>query len=150
MTAEYPSMLIDRPDAIELVRATINAFDFFEPQLQAALDDAGNTHSLDNVFTMVVLGRCEWHADDGCFAVCEHIRFPQCSHFHIWLAGAHPGCGEQLRDLEHVLVRRARELGATHLTMAGRSGWIRATPEHWKAYNSMLRMEVGGAEHPAN
>ena len=149
MTETNPTLL-NRPNSRELVQGALLAIDYFEAPLQAALDAAGNTHTLDDIFTSIVLGRVEWHANDDCFAICEFVRFPQLSHYHIWLAGALPRHGESLRTLERTLASRARELGATHLTMAGRSGWVRATPDHWRAYNSMLRMEVDSGQHQAN
>lgn len=97
-------------------------FDRCRPWIEAALEYANGTHSIDDIWHGVVAGQYQfWPAEKGCF-ITEVIDFPQKRVFHVFLAG---GELRQLRQMVDSLESFANALGCQSIMISGRTGWIR-------------------------
>lgn len=97
------------------------------PWLQAALDEAPTTHTLDDVRGMVLRGEAKfWPFEKSAFVTLIWTE-PQAKTLHHWLVG-----GDLADLLSHQpdIEAYARSQGCTRLFIAGRPGWKRVLEPH--------------------
>jgi hypothetical protein len=126
----------------DLLRRTTHAvatFHTFRDQLDLALAEAGDTHSVDDVLWRVLTGDVFLTTSEHAFMILEVKDFPNARHLHIWLGGALPGHLKELHGLQERVETYANDLKVDAVTVAGRSGWSKLGLEHgFKAVNTML------------
>jgi hypothetical protein len=111
------------------VRVWLDQLDKYRPELEAAMEHNGGTHSFDDLTAMVLQGRLRlWHTEKS-IALTEVIEYPRQKHYHVFAAGG---------DLDDIVAtipqieQAARDAGCCKLTISGRRGWVRAlTPHGW-------------------
>jgi len=101
--------------------------------LQAALDHAGGTHTLEDVEEGVRNGTLFFWPGHNSAAVTEVIEYPKRRVFHIFLAG---GDLEELSIMEESATAFAKHLGCQGMSIAGRRGWVKAFKD--KGYKEYL------------
>lgn len=91
--------------------------------LQEALDHGGNTHSIDDVLTMIHDRRAELWCGAGSAVVTELVDYPQLKALRVWLVA---GDINEIRSMEPKVTEFARQHGAKRLEIGGgRPGWER-------------------------
>lgn len=96
------------------------------PWIEAALDLAHGTHTMDDVRRDILTGPATFWPGRNAAMVTEVQEFPQMHVLHFWLAG---GDLDELRDeLRPMAEKWAKERGITRATIMGRRGWVRALP----------------------
>lgn len=109
-------------------------------RIDAALQYTPGTHTHDDLVRMVLCGQLSLWDLGGSFMLTEIMRFPQCAHFHIFLAG---GRMQALVEMHEDVLELARALQCEKLTLAGRPGWERALKGHgWVPHIVTLSKEV--------
>jgi hypothetical protein len=109
------------------IRYIIDNMDRFRPDLEAAMEHNGGTHTFDDLTAMVLQGRLRLWATDKSIALTEIIEYPRQKHYHVFAAGG---------DLDDIVAtipqveQAARDAGCCKLTISGRRGWVRALAEH--------------------
>ncbi len=109
-----------------------------QPWLEAALERANGTHTIDDVVMAIAKGTMQfWPAPRGC-AVTEIIEYPKKKVLHIFLAG---GELDQIVDMDSSASDFARMNGCTAMTIAGRKGWARVlkTKGYEEAYTVLAK-----------
>lgn len=97
-------------------------FERLKPQIAAALEYAGGTHTLDDVRDFLAAGRVQiWPGVDS-VVITEFVEFPQMRTLNYWLAG---GDMAELVDMENCIAPWAKAHGCTRITLHGRKGWER-------------------------
>lgn len=98
------------------------------PWVQAALDDAGNTHTLDDIKALIEQGKCQLWLGEASALVTDIMDWPQERALLLWLAGG------DLDELRGVLRPQAEDfgkrIGCRRSMIIGRQGWARALKEH--------------------
>ena len=94
------------------------------PWLDAALDHAGRTHSLDDVKAAIVRGEARLWAGEGCALVAAVEQDPGERRLLIWLAG---GARDELESRLLPLAEAwGRACGCRRVLVIGRGGLERA------------------------
>lgn len=111
------------------VRDTLDKLDRFRPELEAAMDHNGGTHTFDDLTAMVLQGRLRMWTTENSIALTEVIEYPRQKHYHVFAAGG--DLGEIVATIPQV-EQAARDAGCCKLTVSGRRGWVRAlASEGW-------------------
>ena len=101
-------------------------------RFERSLHWGGDTHSVDDVVSLVRQGKAQyWQNEDGCI-VTELIHYPRVTAINYWLiSGELQAC----LALEEQINTAAMREGATIATATGRRGWGRvAAPTGWKPH----------------
>lgn len=113
----------------------------FKPQIEAALEYAGNHHNFDSVVARVLTGQARFYVNGDSFVITELQHYPQHSIVNVWLAG---GNIEEIIDLtepvarDHAIILNYR---LVTLSFTGRPGFARALKAHgWRTTH--VRMET--------
>lgn len=94
------------------------------PWIEAALEYAGGTHTIEDVEAGIGAGRYQFWAGENAAIVTEIITYPRLKALHYWLIG---GSLKELKDMERRISRWAKEeLGCSRATGIGRKGFERA------------------------
>jgi hypothetical protein len=99
--------------------------------LQRALDLAGGTHSLDDVWLAIEAGDAQfWAYSEHSCIITEIKDYPRKRVLNYWLA---TGRLEELLDAWAGILPWARQMGCTMATITGRRGWEKTalTNEGW-------------------
>lgn len=88
----------------------------------AALEYAGHSHTLQDVWQAVTNKRAAFFPLEKSAIVVEIVDYPQRATCRIWLAG---GDMEELIEAEKNVCDWARELGCDSMEIIGRRGWER-------------------------
>ena len=113
-----------------------------KPLIEAALEHAGGTHTIEDIHYGIIGGRFGFYPLADSALVAEIIVYPKLRDLHIFLAG---GELEELKAfVDHRLPDIARGLGCSRITIAGRIGFSRALRdigyiEKW----TVLSKEIG-------
>lgn len=108
--------------------------------LQAALDVAGNTHTLGDVMGMILTGRAQLWESEEAVIVSEVHESPRVKAVHLWLA---TGTIAGVTDLSEVVLEWAKSVGCTSATITGRKGWEKVgAPLGWRPLYSVLGREL--------
>lgn len=97
--------------------------DWSAPQLQKALDYAGNTHTVDDVRAAVARGEMQVWPGNLSVMFTEVIQYPQVKAVRVF---AGYGDLKELRKMEGAAAAWAISMGCTRLEGFGRIGWLRA------------------------
>lgn len=92
------------------------------PYIEAALEYAGGTHTVDDVLTDIRAGRLQLWPAPGSALVTEIVDYPQKRILNCFLAG---GNLVELEIMAPVIEDFARSQGCTAVTLVGRRGWER-------------------------
>jgi hypothetical protein len=91
--------------------------------IQDALEHAQNSHTLDDVLRLVLVGDAQFWPAEKAALVTEIIDYPQRRTLRFWLAG---GDLETLRDLEKDAIEWSKHWNCVASEIVGRRGWMRA------------------------
>lgn len=102
----------------------------FLPQLQEALDYAGNTHTPEDVAERILSGEAQlWVGGDG-LIVSEVEEYPEGPVLNLWLAA---GDKDDILALLPRVYGFGRWRGCERATVLGRKGWKRVLePDGWQ------------------
>jgi hypothetical protein len=95
------------------------------PHLANALERAGNTHHLNDVYGMLLSGEAALFVGDRSAVVTQEIEIPAGRQLHFWLAG---GDLDELVRIEGAVETAAREKGIHRFSIVGRRGWRKKLP----------------------
>lgn len=90
--------------------------------LEAALEKAGATHSIEDVRQAVEDGRVQFWPGQNCALVTEILLYPQTKRVRVWLAG---GDLEEIGQMLQMGEWWAKEIGADGIEVVGRKGWAK-------------------------
>lgn len=91
--------------------------------MQDALKYAQNSHTLDDVLRLVLVGDAQFWPADKAALVTEIIDYPQRRTLRFWLAG---GDLETLLGLEKEAMEWSKHWNCVASEIVGRRGWMRA------------------------
>lgn len=116
-------------------------WDRCKPWIEAALEYAGGTHTIEDVERNVLSGRMALIARERSAYVVELITYPRLKTLHVFLSG---GDLDDIKAFDPQMDAIARSLGCSRITIAGRRGFARALKglgyvEKW----SVLAKEIG-------
>jgi hypothetical protein len=109
------------------VRDVLDKLDKFRPELEAAMEHNGNTHTFDDLASMVLQGRLRLWTTENSIALTEIIEYPRQKHYHVFAAG---GDLSEIVETIPQVEQAARDAGCCKLTLSGRRGWVRAFEQH--------------------
>jgi hypothetical protein len=120
------------------VRDLLDKLDQFRPELEAAMEHNGNTHTFDDLAAMVLQGRLRLWTTPNSAALTEVIEYPQQKHYHVFAAGGDLG---EIVETIPLVEQAARDAGCCKLTITGRRGWVRSLEKHgWQeAFTTCVR-----------
>ena len=110
-----------------VVRKVLDDLDRFRPELEAAMDHNGGTHTFDDLTSMVLQGRFRVWTTANSIALTEIVEYPRQKHYHVFAAG---GDLEEMVETLPLIEQAARDAGCCKLTLSGRRGWVRAFAPH--------------------
>ena len=112
-------------------------------ELLRALEYAGGTHTLDDVFDGIKDGRLQMWLGPHSVMVTEILQAPQCRTVHFFLAG---GRMEELEAMYPAVIEWAKtEMKCDRASLAGRPGWSRSfltKKNGWLASHLVLTKEI--------
>lgn len=105
------------------------------PQIEAALEYSGGTHTFDDVAAGVLTGRMQiWPTEASCI-VTEIIAYPRRKVLNVFLGGGSLG---EIMAMHPDVEAWARAQGCDALTMSGRRGWAKPLGAHgWRALHQV-------------
>lgn len=115
-------MTTTKPSMIQSAKALVQSFEKWEKELTIALSHGHGTHSLDDVFSLCLQGKCHFFDFGDCFMVMEVVGYPGAKIYHGFLAG---GNMDSILAQEQAMGDLARGMQCSHLSIAGRLGWKR-------------------------
>jgi hypothetical protein len=108
--------------------------------LEEALDYAGNTHSLRDVYDQIMAGAAQLWTEEGAVLVTEVVDTPQKRVLRFWLAA---GELESCLGLHRRVLEWGRAQGCEMATFTGRRGWERVLgAEGWSPALTVMTREV--------
>jgi hypothetical protein len=119
------------------------------PWLEAALEYADGTHTIEDVAEGVERGAFHFWPGKACAAVTQVLEYPRARFLLIFLAG---GNMQELVDMIPSWKSWGAYLGCSKLTLAGRPGWQRVLGD-WQREVVVLStaIELGAnAKEPAD
>ncbi len=115
-----PNAVTDRRPASETAPG---AWARCSPYIQAALDQAGGTHGIEDVARLVAQGRAHFWPGARCAVVTEFYDYPKLRACNFWLLG---GDLKELLTLLPAIEAWARSRGCARMLGGGpRAGWGR-------------------------
>ena len=94
----------------------------YRPQIEAALEHAGNTHAFEHILEGVVEGRMQAWQNGNSIAITEIICYPLKKSLNVFIAG---GKSEELVEMLKSAEEWGIKQGCSKITFAGRKGWLR-------------------------
>jgi hypothetical protein len=110
------------PSLIDKTEQLIASFRKWSPTIQKALSHGGESHTVDDIFNMCLMGQLHFYCFPDCFIVMEVVQHPRKKSYHAFLCG---GRMQSVLEKEAMMMEIATALGCTCLTAAGRFGWKR-------------------------
>lgn len=98
-------------------------FDHCSDWIAAALEHAGDTHTLGDIADGIAQGRFILWPGTKSAVITEIIQYPQLKCLNYFLAG---GNMEELKKMRPDIEMWAKHHGVTRVTLAGRKGWLRS------------------------
>lgn len=92
-----------------------------------ALEYAGGTHSIDDVYRAVSSGKAQFFPLEKSAIITEIVDYPQRSICRIWLAG---GELDELKEAEKSIAVWAKSIGCDGIEIIGRKGWQRQLKDY--------------------
>lgn len=110
-------------------------------KIQLALDSAKNSHTFDDICSMVMSQQVHMFEFDGCLVFMQHLTMPQFNTYHCFIA---VGDMQAIKDAEVKMMANAKALGCKYISICGRVGWSRELKKGgWEHILSTLYKEVG-------
>lgn len=108
------------------------------PLLQEALNNAGNTHNISDVFAMIADGRAYAFPLKRSIIVCDQMRCPNENIWRYWLAA---GELQELKEAEANITPWAKDhFGVKRSMIFGRPGWSKIfAPTYRETHRVLLR-----------
>jgi hypothetical protein len=120
-------------------------FERCKPWLEAALAEAGGTHTIDDIRAGIAARRYHFWPGKSSAAITEVFNFPQMRVFNVFLAGG--DLEEILTDMEPDFCSFAEYLGCSQIALIGRPGWEKALkPLGWQRTAVVLSKELRQAQ----
>lgn len=133
-------MSIKPMSPLDTAQAKIDGLRHWKEKIEVALDHGANTHTFDDVCTMVMENRLALFLYPEAFSLMEIVHYPQFSVFHCFIAG---GEMQAVLDIEKELMPVAKSLGCAYLSFSGREGWVRVHKANgWTPVCTTLYKEV--------
>jgi hypothetical protein len=95
------------------VRKLLDILDRFRPELEAAMEHNGGTHTFDDLTTMVLTGRLRLWSTKNSVALTEIVEYPRQKHYHVFAAG---GDLTEIVDEIPTIEQAARDLSLIHIS----------------------------------
>jgi hypothetical protein len=95
--------------------------------IQDALQYAGGTHTIDDVYHAVASGKAQFHPLEKSAIITEIVDYPQRAVCRIWLAG---GELDELMQAEKSIAVWAKSVGCDGMEIVGRKGWQRQLKDY--------------------
>ena len=95
-----------------------------EPHIENALQYAGGTHSVEDVFLGVAAGDFQFWPGEDSVIVTEIVDYPQKTTLHYFLAGGNLVELEQMADEIEKWAKENKDIDS--ITLTGRRGWTRS------------------------
>lgn len=95
----------------------------YRAHIAEALAYAGDTHSVDDVATMIAAGSLQLWPGPASVLVTEIVEYPKHKALHFFLAA---GRMATVRALSEIALDWGRQQGCTRATLVGRKGWSRS------------------------
>lgn len=92
------------------------------PHLSAALRHCGDTHTLDDVMSLIVARDAHLYVGHKSAVVTQELELPTRRQLHFWLAG---GDLQEIIEIERDVEKAAKAKGIRHISIIGRRGWQR-------------------------
>ena len=92
----------------------------FRVDIEAALSYGSNSHTFDNIVSLVLLGRVQFIPLEKSFLITEVHTMPNYKTYHVFLAG---GDLEELMAYQPQLEANAAKANCKYLSLTGRRGW---------------------------
>lgn len=111
----------------------LDDFDRLSPYISAALEYAGGSHTLDDIWRLVATHRLQLWPGQSSVVLTQILQSPQLRELHFFLAG---GNLEEMKRLYPLILAWGREQGCSRATFTGRRGWERTfltREEGWRA-----------------
>jgi hypothetical protein len=105
------------------MRKTLDALEKFRVDIERALGYGGHSHDFAHIVAMCVKGEADLYILPNSVIIMQLDEYPNYKAYHIFLA-----CGKMDELMEAqagLLMREAKMRGASKLTFAGRTGWVR-------------------------
>jgi hypothetical protein len=111
------------------------------PALQNALVLDGGAHTMDDVWSMIENGDCQFWPGVRSGIVTSIVSFPSTSHLHFFLAG---GDLAELEAMTPTVLEWGKTQGCSKASLIGRRGWERTFLKRagW-VVQPLVHMEVG-------
>lgn len=106
------------------------------PWIQAALDEDLATHTLDDVWDLIVSGPVQLWPTPNAVMVTVLEAFPRKKLLRGWLAG---GKLSEIQEHEPRIRAWAEKQGCDHIVIGGRFGWLRAFDGYRRVSTAMAR-----------
>ena len=97
-------------------------WDRCSPYLEAALRFSHGTHTIEDIRKAVIDKAMQFWPGQQSAVITEVHVYPQKKSLHVFLAG---GKLEELSAMRPIIEVWARQIQCTHITLAGRRGWLR-------------------------
>jgi hypothetical protein len=98
----------------------LTAFWRLRKHVDAALEYAAGTHTIDDVADGILKERFQcWEGSDS-IIITEIVVYPQLKDLHFFLAG---GDLDEISLMEPLITAWGKGLGCTRVSLAGRKGW---------------------------
>jgi len=113
-------------------------------RFQRALDIAGGTHNTHDVMAAVQSGKMQSWQEGQSVVVTEVLGAPQTNICNVFLVA---GNMEEIMSIQPRVVKFAKEMGCSKITMRGRPGWAKVLPEYgWHAPGVMYELPITNLE----
>jgi len=90
--------------------------------VEAALRYTGGTHTIEDIEEAIAAKAMQFWPGQQSAVITEIHVYPQKKALHYFLAG---GNMEELSRMRPFIEQWARQIQCTHITLAGRRGWLR-------------------------
>lgn len=110
----------------------------YKPQIEAALQYSGHSHTFDDVVAMVKAGKAQFWGGPTSVIVTEIVLEPQQKVLHFFLAG---GNLAELEAMTPMILQWGREKGCVRASLVGRKGWDRTFLKRQGWTNGLVVLE---------
>jgi hypothetical protein len=131
---------VEQPSIAERVTSIMQGMLSWRPEIEAALQHAGFSHTFDDITAMVINGHLTLHTFEDCFCLTQVTVWPQFTSYHFMIAGG---------KLESIIARKpffealAKAQGCKVMSFSGRPGWARALKNYgWEHKFTTMWSEI--------
>ena len=106
-----------------------NDFTRLAKHIEGALEYAGNSHTLTDIYEEILAGRAQLWAGKNSVIVTEIVSYPNFKSVRFWLAG---GRMSELLKMEKKVTEWAKGIDCTVCEIIGRKGWEKVLTNYKK------------------